>query len=110
MIFLMDIVLRSDIPQEHEEICNRMRLNLRLLTASDIVCADKRTRILPDILEGRNPRSSNMNWPRSMDAPRSWVDIFTNIIRNVIQPQLQSTPLGGWIENGHQYRLGITKM
>ena len=47
--FLMDVVLRSSISQEHKEIFNRVRLNLRLLTASDIVLADKSTKFIPSI-------------------------------------------------------------
>lgn len=100
--FLMDVVLRSDLSKEHQEIFNRVRLNLRLLTASDIVCTDKRTRIHPDILRGRNARGSELNWPNMMDIPKSWYEIFQNVLKNVISPQLQSTPLGPWIDEGHQ--------
>ena len=34
--------------------------------------------------------------------PNSWLEIFHNVLRNVIQPQLQSNPLGKWIEDDHQ--------
>ena len=37
-----------------------------------------------------------------MDLPTQWNDIFYNVIKNIIQPQLQSTPLGKWRHPGHQ--------
>ena len=40
IFFLMDVVYRSDIPDDQKAIFNRVRLNMRLLTASDIVVAD----------------------------------------------------------------------
>ena len=100
--FLMDIVQRANLTKEHKEIFNRVRMNLRLLTASDIVCAGDRTRIIPHILKGTNTRQSSLNWPNVMEIPPQWIDIFYNIVINVIQPQLQSTPLGEWIYDGHQ--------
>ena len=59
--FLMDIIHDSDLPQEHQEIFNRVRINLRLLTLSDIVVADSPGRILPDIHDGINHRVSKFN-------------------------------------------------
>ena len=56
--FLMDIILRADIPQTYKEIFNRVRLNMQLLTVSDIVISTTRSSFLPDILRGTNPRSS----------------------------------------------------
>ena len=52
--FLTDIILRSQLSQENKEICNRVRLNLKLLTASDIVPADSHNAILPNIYDGKN--------------------------------------------------------
>ena len=98
----MDVILRSSLSQEHQEIFNRVRLNLRLLTASDLVIADRGTQFIPDILKGHNPRKSTLNWPQVMKLPPSWIDTFRNILINVIQPQLQPTPLGRWTEPGHQ--------
>lgn len=37
-----------------------------------------------------------------MDLPKSWIDTFRMILKQVIVPQLQSTPLGKWIGLGHQ--------
>ena len=54
--FLMDKVVTSNVPQQHKEIFNRIRINLRLLTASDIVIVNHRNRILPYIYERYNRR------------------------------------------------------
>ena len=71
--FLTDVVLRANLTQEHKEIFNRVRLNLKVLTASDIVCVDKKTKIHPSIIKGRNKRGSNLHWPKVMDVPTSWI-------------------------------------
>ena len=52
----MDIILRSETPKDDQEIFNRVRLNLKLITAADIVIADSRSKILPNILDGVNER------------------------------------------------------
>lgn len=41
---LMDAVLRSGIQQEQMEMFNRVRMNLRLLTASDLVLISRSTK------------------------------------------------------------------
>jgi len=98
----MDVVLRSNLPQHHKEIFNRVRLQLRLITASDIVVCSSSSRILPNILQGKNYRTSSYNWPTPHDLPKKWYDIFIDVIKSVIRPQLQSTPLGRWTSVGHQ--------
>lgn len=92
--FLMDIVLKANLSQGHKEIFNRVRINLRLLRASDIVCSDMGTKIHPNIFLGNTHRQSQLHWPNVMEVPNSWLEIFNNVLQNVIQPQLQSTPLG----------------
>ena len=106
----MDVVLRSNLTQEQKEIFNRVRLNLKLLTASDIVRVDKSTEIVLSVLHGVNNRCSTINWPNVMTLPDKWMDIFRMVINQVIKPQLQSTPLGKWISQGHQrlYQLNTT--
>ena len=37
-----------------------------------------------------------------MELPESWKTTFQNVLYNVIQPQLNSTPLGKWRQIGHQ--------
>lgn len=69
--FLMGIILRSNLPQTDQEIFNRVRLNMKLLTASDIVCADSRSTILPNIFNGKNYRSSSYNWPTTQCLPKN---------------------------------------
>ena len=100
--FLMDIILRSETPKDDQEIFNRVRLNLKIITASDIVIADSRSKILPNILEGVNERNSAFNWPENQQLPKKWYDIFGNILKTVIRSQLHSTPLGKWVGKGHQ--------
>ena len=99
---LMDVILRSSITQEQKEIFNRVRLHLRLLTARDIVYAHKSTKIHDDILKGTNRRNSVFNWTNKIDLPKEWFATFKMILRQVIMPQLQSTSLGAWTNDGHQ--------
>lgn len=67
--FLMGVLLRSNLPQRQIEIFNRVRLNLRLLTASDIVICNYGTKILPNLLKGINNPYSTYNWPEYHDLP-----------------------------------------
>lgn len=62
--FLMDEAYRSDLPDNYKENFNRVRINLRLLTVSDIVVADSRSKIIPSIFKGQHTRSSTYNWPK----------------------------------------------
>ena len=34
--------------------------------------------------------------------PKEWFEIFKMILRQMIMTQLQSTPLGTWMNDGHQ--------
>ena len=99
---LMDVVLRSDITQEQKEIFNRKRLNLRLLMASDIVMINSPNKISSHILKGVNTRESILNWPKVMNLLESWIGTFRMVLKQVVVPQMQSTPLGRWIGAGHQ--------
>ena len=100
--FLMDIILLADIPQTYKEIFNRVRLNMQLLTVSDIVISTTRSSFLPDILRGTNPRSSKFIWPTPQTLPNKWLSIFKQLLLTVIKDQLNSTPLGHWITHDHQ--------
>ena len=64
--------MRSTISQQQKEIFNRMRLNLKLLTAADIVLPGHSSKIEPNILLGKNTHTSTLNWPKVMQLP----DIF----------------------------------
>ena len=99
---LMNVVLRSSIPQEDKEIFNRVRLNLKLLTATDIVNIESSTKISKQILKGKNYWMSVFNWPNVVELPKQWYEVFQMVLRQVIQPQLNSTPLGKWNSHGHQ--------
>ena len=68
--FLMDIILRSETPKDDQEIFNRVRLNLKIITAADIVIADSRSKILPNILDRVNERDSTFNWPQTQQLPK----------------------------------------
>ena len=100
--FLMVVVIRSNSPQSHIEIFNRVRLNLRLLTASGIIQCDSGHKILPNILKGQNYRGSSYNWPKHHNLPEKWIQVFCHIIKTVIQTQISSTNLGRWTGEGHQ--------
>ena len=100
--FLMEVVLRSNLPQSHIEIFNRVRLNLQLLTASDVVICDSGHKLLPNVLQGKNYRHSTYIWPVYHEMPIKWIQIFYNVLKTIIVTQLQSTNLGHWIGTGHQ--------
>ena len=100
--FIMDIIQASDLSQEHQEIFNRVRINLRLLNLSDMVVLDSPSRILPDLLKGINHRKSKFNWPTAQQPPSSWMNIFHHAIKHVIRPHLLNNTLGKWINDGHQ--------
>lgn len=100
--FLMDVIQRSNLPDNHKEIFNRVRLNLRLLTASDIVIASSRSKIIPGLYEGNTGRYSSYNWPKYHTLPSKWQLIFNDAVKQIIVPQLQNNPLGKWREGGYQ--------
>ena len=79
-----------------------MRLNLQLITASDIVVVDSSKTILPNIFKGINHPISDFNWPQIHNLPQQWKIIFVQILREVTQPQLSNTPIGKWKHKGHQ--------
>ena len=108
--FLMDVVMRSDLPDTHKEIFNRVRINMELLTASDIVVANSSTKIIPHIYNGNHCRNSNLKWPVKQVLPQKWHVIFNDTIRSIIKQQLESTPLGKWHSDGHQsFQYGVNE-
>ena len=90
----MDIVAASEIAMEPKEIFNQVRLNLRLLAASDIIKAHRGAEISPNIPKGESTRTSTLNWPQVADIPKHWIEIFSSIVRNIITPHVQSRTLG----------------
>lgn len=101
--FLMDIVKRSGIPDAHKDIFNRVRINMSLITASDIVLVASPTKIIPSIYRGKHCRSSSLNWPTQQSLPAKWQEFFNHILDSVIKPQLANTRLGKWTSRGHQF-------
>ena len=83
--FLMDVVIRANIPQNYKEIFKRVRLNLRLLTASDVVICDTGSKLLPDVLRGTSARSSIFHWPTYQSLPSQWITIFKQKMESVIR-------------------------
>ena len=100
--FLMDVVMRSELPANYKEIFNRVRINMRLLTASDVVVADSTYKILLHISNGIHCRKSKYYWPQKQHLPKKWQNMFNDVIRNIIREKLRSTPLGKWESDGHK--------
>ena len=100
--FLNYIVCRSNIPSEHKQIFNEVRIHLHLITASDIVSLNSGAKILPNILRGINNRSSSLQWPNTLPFPPHWITIWKNIVTTIIQPIIQTSPLGAWTSQTHQ--------
>ena len=92
--FLMDVIYRNNLPDTHKEIFNRVRLNLRLLTASEIVVANSPGKIIPSIYTGKLYRSSTLNWPTQQTLPTKCYIIFNNALKTIVSQQLNSTSLG----------------
>ena len=57
---------------------------------------------MKNIYIGKNYRKSSCNWPTQHTLPPKWYQIFADVLKSVIKPQLDSTPLGRWIGEGHQ--------
>lgn len=70
--FLMDIVMRSPIPDSHKVIFNQVRINMHLLNASDIMIIDSPKKNLPSIYDGNHCRTSTYNWPTKQILPTQW--------------------------------------
>lgn len=91
---------------------NKVRVHYRLLTLSDIV-DDTGKHIHPDLL---NPdtdkftaRTSIFNWPDEEYIRQDWRDTFISILKDEIEPMLETNPLGAWIEGrtSHQQKAAI---
>lgn len=100
--FLNYVVFRSNIPNEHKQIFNEVRIHLHLINASDIVSLNSGTRILPNIINGFNNRGSSLQWPNTLPFPLEWIKIWKNIVITIIQPILQTSPLEAWTSQTHQ--------
>ena len=106
--FLNHLVYQSNISDENKIIFNEIRIHMKLITASDIVALDSKTKILPNIYECRNHRSSNLSWPNTLPFPSAWKSTWKNILRTIIQPRLETSPLGNWIGVTHQTWTSMT--
>ena len=100
--FLMHIVENTQLDNCKKIIFNHIRLHLHLVTLSDIVYIDKKSTIRQEIFCGRNSRASKWNWPRKINFPKKWLNVWDSILRTYIQPRLQNRPLGRWLHTTHQ--------
>ena len=100
--FLMDIIRGTNLSIEQKQIFNQIRLYMQVETAADIVKASNGTQICNNIYECVKVRRSTKLWPNIKSFPRKWKEIWVSILRNHIQPILQSRPLGKWKRTSHQ--------
>ena len=49
-----------------------MRINMKLLTAADIVLPNQSLKIDPNIISGKQQRTSQLHWPKEMELPENW--------------------------------------
>ena len=98
----MDVIYQSDIPHETKEICNQVRIWLNVLTLADIIIVDSDRKLLPQIMEGQKGRNSTWKWPKVHPCPDSFLTIWSNTMKTIIQPYLETHPLGQWIRGTHQ--------
>lgn len=100
--FLMDKVLASDISRDHVNIFNHVRMYLNIITASDIVSLGSGACIMSTARNGTLKRRSKLGWPNSSEPPKRWMEIWCNILDDVILPCLLQHPLGNWVSQSHQ--------
>ena len=100
--FFMDIIYASHLDHEKKEIINQIRISLQILTLADIVAVGSSTNILPAIRQAIQIRDSKWEWPRVLEYPSSWIDLWKSAINDIIEPALQNKPLGQWNNQSHQ--------
>ena len=83
-------------------LLNEVRMALRIITASDIVAINETSAILPNILECRNYRSSNLDWPRCETIDPNWIKIWKSALIELIAPIVEENPLGKIVSTTHQ--------
>lgn len=99
----MDIIFKSDLSKRDREIFNRIRIEERILTLSDITLDDGST-IHPSYLKnGETFRDSVFNWPRKSVVSNDWRVRFCEILRDYFVKYVKENPLGKWVSNSHQY-------
>ena len=98
--FLMDILLPY-IPSVSVHYClNACRIALQILTLSDMTTIDG-TKILPNILSGKQYRHSNITWP-TQEIPIHWWSTWDKYITSYITPYINLHRLGEWTSPSHQ--------
>lgn len=102
--YIMDIVLASGQTEKDLLRFNRVRMNMQLLSLSDIVLKDGKTLHSHFHKRGGLYRTSKFKWPRREKLNREWVKLFYRIIDDVIRPYLadEKNHLGDWISESHQ--------
>ena len=73
---------------------------LNIITLSDLTTLDG-TKILPNILHGKQFRSSTITWP-NQEIPMHWWSSWESYLTSYIVPYIALHPLGNWISPTHQ--------
>ena len=100
--YIMDAIKETPLTDQQKTRFNQIRLSLKIETAADIIYRHSGTEICENIYEGINFRRSNKGWPNILDLPKKWIQEWRTILKNYIEPKLQSRPLGRWINTTHQ--------
>ena len=100
--FIMDTAYSSTLSREQKQKINLVRQQLKVLTAADIVLVGSGRVIHDGFMSGKYTRNSSWKWPRIGKLPKSWTEIWQSAITNIIEPILNSRPLGRWTSESHQ--------
>ena len=96
----MDLLL-PHIPSTSVHYClNACRIALQIITLSDLTTVDG-LKVLPNILQGKQYRSSNIKWP-NQEIPHHWWSTWKQYLSSYIVPYLSLHKLGAWTSESHQ--------
>ena len=100
--YLMDAIKTAALTPQQKKKFNQIRLSLKIETAADIVYFNSGTKICENIFECINNRGSKKGWPEIIKYPSTWKAEWKTMLKNFIEPKLQSQPLGRWNRKSHQ--------
>ena len=99
--FVMDLLL-PHIPSTSVHYClNACRIALQIITLSDLTTPVDGLKVLPNILQGNQYRSSNIKWP-NQEIPHHWWSTWKQYLSSYIVPYLSLHKLGAWTSESHQ--------
>ena len=98
--FLMGLIYESQLSIFHKQVFNQIRMYMKVLTASDIIC-DGTNKLKPNIIGCKSPLKSSFGFPYIKPFPKHWINIWNSIIATIVYPRIMARPLRKWISFSH---------